>query len=96
MSWSTDYAFEIVRFWAGYTDDEVEGVYKNVNTGKTITKNSTYWPFYPGKPNGGSTENCAVVNVPREAWNDIKCSMKLTGFCRLPIRKRFLMRGERH
>ena len=75
-------------------DEEVEGEYVNVNTGEVVVKGSGgYWPFYAGKPNGGTLENCAVVNVHKEKWTDTSCSDFRLGFCSMPTRSRLKLRG---
>ena len=39
-------------------------------------------------------ENCAMVWVPRKAWNDLNCEAFCYGFCHINARPRTKMRGE--
>ena len=52
--------------WAGWTDMENEGTFTDVNTGKALD----YDIWWPGEPNGGVLENCAVSWPTRGAWID--------------------------
>ena len=51
-------------FWAGWSDRDNEGFFTNVNTGKVLEKkDELYDIWWPGEPNGGVLENCAVCTV---------------------------------
>ncbi len=85
-----------VRFWTGWDDIDEEDVYRNGINNEVIVRNGgsgQWWPFYSGKPNGGRMENCAALNVFSGGWNDIDCGKDLLGFCRMPVRLRFKLRG---
>ena len=77
--------------WAGWDDERKEGTFSNTNTGAPLSTDLDLW--YAGEPNGGRLENCAMVWVPRKAWNDLKCQEHLTGFCYIGARPRIKMRG---
>ena len=77
--------------WAGWDDEMEEGTFSNANTEEPLTKDLDLW--YAGEPNGGRMENCAMVWVPRKAWNDLSCSAYCHGFCHLEARPRIKMRG---
>ena len=77
--------------WAGWDDEREEGTFSNTNTGAPLSTDLDLW--YAGEPNGGRLENCAMVWVPRKAWNDLKCKEHLTGFCYIGARPRIKMRG---
>jgi hypothetical protein len=81
-------------FWAGWSDEEQEGSFSDVNTGEILNKSGRFWPFFPGEPNGETNENCVAVWSDRRAWNDLGCSGYAYGFCNLPIRPRFKLRGK--
>ena len=72
------------RFWAGWEDEQQEGIYSNAVTGESLSKG--FWPFYPGEPNGERMENCVAVWVAKNAWNDFSCSWKSHPFCRIKTR----------
>ena len=56
---------------------------------------SKFTTIFPGEPNGGNLENCAVVWPDRNAWNDAPCSHLLNGFCHMQPRPRFVLRGRK-
>ena len=78
-------------FWAGWDDERKEGTFQNPNTGNSLSKCLDLW--YAGEPNGGRMENCAMVWVPRKAWNDLSCTDFCHGFCHIEARPRTKMRG---
>ena len=82
------------KFWAGWNDNKNEGKFSNYYTGKVLTKEDGFWPWYPGEPNGGTLENCAVVWANRDAWNDFMCFEKALSFCNIQPRPRLVMRGN--
>ena len=81
-------------FWAGWNDLKVEGTYKNALSGKELMEEDGYWPWYPGEPNGGVLENCAVVWPIRNGWNDYMCFQEAYGYCKVRPRPILIMRGE--
>ena len=81
-------------FWAGWNDNKYEGNFANSLTGKVLRKEDGYWPWYPGEPNGGVLENCAVVWPIRNGWNDYMCFQKAYGYCKIQPRPILIIRGE--
>ena len=47
--------------WAGWIDEEQEGLFQNPGTDKALTDSMVSELFYPGQPNGGRGENCAYI-----------------------------------
>ena len=78
-------------FWAGWDDERQEGTFRDPNTGASMSNKLDLW--YAGEPNGGRMENCAIVWVRRQAWNDLSCNDFCYGFCRIEARPRTKMRG---
>ncbi len=78
--------------WSGYWDAPREGVFSDVNTGRPLSAGD-YQPWWPGEPNGGIIENCAVVWAFRDMWNDYTCDIELCGFCELEEVPVFQIRG---
>ena len=81
-------------FWAGWNDRKDEGKFAHALTGKELKREDGYWPWYPGEPNGGVLENCAVVWVNRDAWNDYMCFEKAFGYCLIQPRPNLILRGR--
>ncbi len=50
-------------------------------------------PFYPGEPNGGTLENCIMIWMARDAWNDLNCGSSIMGFCHVQRKPVFKIRG---
>ncbi len=67
----------------------------NVNTGEALQKYGEFWPFSAGEPNGEAVENCAVIDVQKKVWTDRTCESTFLGFCNMPVRPRFKIRGKR-
>ena len=82
------------HFWAGWNDLKEEGTFADALTEKVLRKEDGYWPWYPGEPNGGTLENCAVVQAKRDAWNDFMCFEKVYGFCQIQPRPNLILRGR--
>ena len=59
-----------VRFWSGWWDFPSENQYVDGDTGTIALEEGAFAPWYFGEPNGNTTENCAIVWVNRNAWND--------------------------
>lgn len=79
------------EIWAGWDDEREEGTFQNTDTGAPLSNKLDLW--YAGEPNGGRMENCAIVWVPRKAWNDLRCDDFCHGFCRIEARPRTKIRG---
>ena len=81
-------------FWAGWNDLKDEGTFANALSGKELKEEDGFWPWYPGEPNGGILENCAVVWPIRNGWNDYMCFQEAYGYCKILPRPILIMRGE--
>ena len=81
---SLDSLILTAMFWAGWTDRDNEGYFTNVNTGKVLEKKSSLYDiWWPGEPNGGVLENCAVSWPTRGQWFDYMCFETAKGFCNI-------------
>ena len=52
---------------------------------------------YFGEPNGNRYENCAIVWVNRDMWNDQECTgggVAMCGFCEMEEAPNVVVRGE--
>ncbi len=52
----------------------------DANTGSPLAR-GMYQPWYLGEPNGDTLENCAMVWISRNAWNDVSCNHQYCSFC---------------
>ena len=82
----------IERFLVGWTDEEEEGTFVNIDTGSKLD-NSTEDYWYPGEPNGGRLENCVVVKTTTGRMHDFPCDVEYHGFCLMDRRPRIKVRG---
>ena len=87
------HVFPTAMFWAGWNDHKDEGTFAHALSGKELRKEDGYWPWYPGEPNGGVLENCAVVWAIRDGWNDFMCFEKAFGYCLIQPRPTLILRG---
>ena len=79
--------------WTGWTDERIEGIFIDPNTGEILDRNNSYAPFSIGQPNGEEAENC-VYSTPYGNWRDVDCSRHLIGSCllkQMPLQ--FKLRG---
>ena len=76
--------------WTGFSDENDEGNYVDVNEGKALN----FDPWAPGEPNGKRNENCAISNRPSPFWYDAPCDYPLSSFCRIEETPRLHLRGE--
>ena len=60
--------------WTGWTDERIEGIFIDPNTGEILDRNNSYAPFSIGQPNGEEAENC-VYSTPYGNWRDVDCSV---------------------
>ncbi len=58
-----------INVWGGYTDQESEGVFYDVNTGEPL-RESDFQPWFFGEPNGERKENCQIIWLSR-AWSQL-------------------------
>uniref|UniRef100_A0A8C7SRB6 C-type lectin domain-containing protein n=1 Tax=Oncorhynchus mykiss TaxID=8022 RepID=A0A8C7SRB6_ONCMY len=68
---------EQVMSWIGLTDEDREGLWTWVDKAQLTT--AEYW--HPGEPNGGREENCGMIWMNYDAWNDASCSAALPWIC---------------
>lgn len=67
-------------FWNGWWDEPHEGTFSNVNNGDILTEEQ-YQPWLAGEPNGGRIENCGIVWLDTNAFNDMPCGYGSQIFC---------------
>ncbi|XP_036797745.1 CD209 antigen-like protein 2 [Oncorhynchus mykiss] len=67
----------MVMSWIGLTDEDREGLWTWVDNTQLTT--AEYW--HPGEPNGGREENCGMIWMNYDAWNDASCSAALPWIC---------------
>ena len=77
-------------FYSGYTDEDKEGVWVDVNTGEQIT-----WANWEeNQPNNaGGHENCADFNSDTGESNDRECGYQYCPLCRVPEMAAFHLQG---
>ena len=75
--------------WTGYSDEDEEGKYVDVNEGKALH----FEPWAPGEPNGKQNENCGIANKPSPFWYDAPCENSYLSFCRIEETSRLHLRG---
>ena len=48
-----------------------------------------------GQPNGGRSQNCGILNIENNQWNDISCTNPTAccTFCQMPSNLRMTLRG---
>ncbi|KAM9472467.1 uncharacterized protein ACWYII_007784 [Salvelinus alpinus] len=66
-----------VTSWIGLTDEHSEGLWTWVDSTQLTT--AEYWHL--GEPNGGRRENCGMIWMYVDAWNDGSCSEVLPWIC---------------
>ncbi|XP_031670242.1 C-type lectin domain family 4 member M-like isoform X1 [Oncorhynchus kisutch] len=66
-----------VMSWIGLTDEAREGLWTWVDNTQLTT--AEYW--HPDEPNGGREENCGMIQMNYDAWNDTSCSAALPWIC---------------
>ena len=76
--------------WTGFSDENDEGYYVDVNEGKALD----FDPWAPGEPNGKSNENCAIAYKLTTVWYDAPCDYPLSSFCRIEKTPRLHLRGD--
>ena len=85
----TEVCEEEHQFYTGYTDREVEGEWRDVNTGDLITW--TNWA--KGQPNGGDKQQCGRMNVLYDTLSDDACSTRNCPICQFQKRSRLQLTG---
>ena len=76
--------------WTGFTDEDDEGIFVDLNEGKTLNFN----PWMEGEPNGKENENCAISNKLSPKWFDAPCDNSYQSFCKMEGISRFHLRGN--
>ena len=70
------------RFFSGYTDTEVEGEWRDVNSGDLITWSN----WEEGTPKRGRTAQCSTIKVSNGQMVDVHCSNKPScPICRVKV-----------
>ena len=87
------------KIWTGFTDEEVEGQFVDVNDGTPFKNILDPMPFFPAQPDGEGGENCVSASIksnqPYEAsWYDTYCDRPLASFCRINRIPRLQIRGK--
>ena len=73
--------------WAGWTDEQKEGIFADPTTGDILDLNGGYAPFKIGEPNGEEAENCIVKwtdenNLENnKLWIDTSCNGESIASC---------------
>ncbi len=85
------------EFWAGWSDEETEGIFRDSCIGMSLEKIG-YEPWEVGEPSGQRKENCIVASgksndIEKVTWQDVSCSKKYCGFCNLERAPLFTIRG---
>uniref|UniRef100_A0A8C7J1H8 C-type lectin domain-containing protein n=1 Tax=Oncorhynchus kisutch TaxID=8019 RepID=A0A8C7J1H8_ONCKI len=78
-----------VMSWIGLTDEAREGLwtwmcpygseFNHANLFCVLSCICRYW--HPDEPNGGREENCGMIQMNYDAWNDTSCSAALPWIC---------------
>ena len=76
--------------WTGFTDEEDEGAFVDINEGKALN----FSPWSQGEPNGKQNENCGISNKLSPNWYDAPCENSYLSFCRMEGVSRFHLRGN--
>uniref|UniRef100_A0A8C7JYM6 C-type lectin domain family 4 member M-like n=1 Tax=Oncorhynchus kisutch TaxID=8019 RepID=A0A8C7JYM6_ONCKI len=76
---------EQVMSWIGLTDEAREGLWTWVDNTQLTTifrfLNTSVEYWHPDEPNGGREENCGMIQMNYDAWNDTSCSAALPWIC---------------
>ncbi|XP_068202883.1 mannose-binding protein A-like [Palaemon carinicauda] len=75
--------FALPYLWVGITDEQTEGVFRDVNTGEIVTISRLAWLI--GDPNGFDKENCVgltlggfLVDIDCNSWHRVLCVKKFS------------------
>ena len=83
------------RYWNGWNDRAAEGQFSCSNSGKLLAPDA-FQPWAPGEPNGGTLENCGIVEAGMDVWLDTECCDKYCSFCKIEKMPKIQMRGKYH
>ena len=75
--------------WTPLSDEEEEGVFKNVVTKKIID----FLPWKPGAPNGGEDANNVFFELSDKTYSDAKASFKACTVCDVSVDTSFTLAG---
>ena len=82
-------------YWCGYTDQEQEDTWLNVNNNQPLQRKDTLW--WKAQPNGREHQNCLEANYYAKLnsthWNDNYCDSDICYFCAFRVRPTFTLRG---
>ena len=76
--------------WTGFSDEEEEGHFVDINEGKALN----FRPWALGAPNGKRKENCGISNKLSPDWYDAPCENSYLSFCKIEGMSRFHLRGD--
>ena len=89
--------------WTGFTDEEVEGNFIDINEGLPMNAMMDLLPFNPSEPNGERAENCVIAWDMEGAqsqykydisWYDTTCYRRdIPSFCKIDDNPRIQIRG---
>ena len=89
----------IKKIWTGFTDEEVEGLFVNINDETPLIDMLNPVPFSHSDPNGENAENCITASIKSNqsyeaSWYDTWCGRPLASFCRIDQVPRLKIRGK--
>ena len=76
-------------FFSGFTDSEVEGEWRDVNTGDF----STWSNWAEGQPNGEDAQQCSVIKVSSGQMADKHCTREKCPICQVKVGAMLQMSG---
>ncbi|XP_071537664.1 uncharacterized protein [Panulirus ornatus] len=80
-----------VGLWLGATDEDEEGIWRNIATNSILT----YKPFSTRQPDGEVNENCLLLDYTRNGWSDWSCSVanQFCASCTFKAVQVYILRG---
>ena len=81
--------YQCKYFWTHYTDRYTEGTFINEITKKTMK--NIQWK--PGKPDGGTGQNCLIIMPLKKWFNDVEQEYDACVSCEVPGSTLFTLRG---
>jgi Lectin C-type domain len=77
MFTSYDFQYSSGNWWVGASDNLAEGTWTTNSSGSS----QWYKNWNSGEPNGGTNENCILMDAPSGKWIDISCSNSYWTLC---------------